>query len=45
MHPVSSMPLNCLEHCVDEEHPRAYDDITAGDYLHERLVELGLVKK
>ena len=45
MHPVSSMPLNCLEHCVDEEHPRGYDDITAGDYLHERLVELGLVKK
>ena len=28
MHPVSSMPLNCLEHCVDKEHPKAYADIT-----------------
>ena len=45
MHPVSSMPLNCLENCIDEEHPKAYDDITAGEYLHERLIELGLVKK
>jgi isopenicillin N synthase-like dioxygenase len=45
MHPVSSMPLNCLEKCIDEEHPKAYDDITAGEYLHERLIELGLVKK
>ncbi len=45
MHPISSMPLNCLEHCVDEKHPRLYDDITAGEFLHERLIELGLVKK
>jgi isopenicillin N synthase-like dioxygenase len=44
MHPVSSMPLNCLEHCVDDAHPKAYEDITAGAYLQERLVELGLVK-
>ena len=44
MHPVSSMPLNCLEHCVDKEHPKAYADITAGEFLHERLIELGLVK-
>lgn len=45
MHPVSSMPLNCLEHCVDEKHPKLYKDITAGEFLHERLIELGLVKK
>ncbi|MEJ2585922.1 MAG: 2OG-Fe(II) oxygenase family protein, partial [Robiginitalea sp.] len=45
MHPVSSMPLNCLEHCIDAEHPKAFGDITAGEYLHERLIELGLVKK
>lgn len=45
MHPVSSMPLNCLEHCIDEEHPKAFEDITAGAYLHERLIELGLVKE
>lgn len=45
MHPVSSMPLNCLEHCIDEAHPKAYPDITAGEFLHERLIELGLVKE
>jgi isopenicillin N synthase-like dioxygenase len=45
MHPVSEMPLDCLENCVDEEHPKLFEDITAGEYLNERLVELGLVKK
>lgn len=45
MHPVSEMPLNCLENCVDEEHPKQFEDISAGAYLNERLVELGLVKK
>ncbi|KAB7530764.1 isopenicillin N synthase family oxygenase [Flagellimonas olearia] len=45
MHPVSDMPLNCLEDCIDKEHPKAFEDTTAGEYLHERLVELGLVKK
>lgn len=44
MHPVSEMPLNCLANCIDEQHPRLYDDITAGEFLHERLVELGLIK-
>lgn len=44
MHPVSSMPLNCLENCIDASHPKEFKDITAGAYLHERLVELGLVK-
>lgn len=45
MHPVSSMPLNVLDNCVDENHPKQFEDITAGTFLHERLVELGLVKK
>ena len=44
MHPVSDMPLNCLEKCIDADHPKAFDDITAGAYLDERLVELGLKK-
>ena len=44
MHPVSDMPLNCLEHCIDGDHPKAFEDITAGAYLNERLIELGLVK-
>lgn len=45
MHPISEMPLNCLENCVDENHPKGFADTTAGEYLNERLIELGLVKK
>lgn len=45
MHPVSAMPLNCLENCIDENNPKRFEDITAGAFLHERLIELGLVKK
>jgi isopenicillin N synthase-like dioxygenase len=45
MHPVSDMPLNCLPQCIDADHPKQFEDITAGAYLNERLVELGLIKK
>lgn len=45
MHPVSDMPLNCLENCVDAENPKQFEDITAGEFLHERLIDLGLIKK
>lgn len=45
MHPISEMPLNCLDNCVDVNHPKAFEDITAGEFLHERLIELGLIKK
>ncbi len=44
LHPRSDMPLNCLENCIDENHPKQYDDITAGEYLNERLREIGLIK-
>ena len=45
MHPRSEMPLNCLEDCMDEDHPKQYEDITAGKFLHQRLVEIGLIKE
>ncbi len=45
MHPISEMKLNCLEECIDEDHPKLYKDITAGEFLHERLLDLGLIKK
>ncbi len=45
MHPVSEMKLNVLESCICEEHPKSFKDITAGEFLNERLVELGLLKK
>ena len=45
MHPVSEMKLNVLESTICDEFPKAYDDITAGEFLEERLIELGLLKK
>lgn len=45
MHPVSSMKLDVLDNCIDENHPKQYEDITAGEFLNERLIELGLIKK
>lgn len=45
MHPRSDMRLDCMQECVDAEHPKAYEDITAGEFLHERLVDIGLIKK
>ncbi len=45
MHPISDMKLNVLDSCVDENNPKHFDDITAGEFLNERLIELGLVKK
>ncbi|MFD0993616.1 isopenicillin N synthase family dioxygenase [Tenacibaculum geojense] len=44
MHPVSDMKLDVLENCIDENNPKKYDDITAGEFLNERLRELGLIK-
>jgi len=44
LHPRSEMPLNCLEHCIDDQHTKQYEDITAGEYLNERLREIGLLK-
>ncbi len=45
MHPRSDMKLNCLDVCVDDDHPKAFDDITAGEFLYQRLVDIGLIKK
>ena len=44
LHPVSSMDLTCLEKCVTKDNPRHYPPITAGEYLDERLREIGLKK-
>lgn len=44
LHPKSAMDLSALEECVDENHPKVYEDITAGEYLDERLREIGLKK-
>jgi isopenicillin N synthase-like dioxygenase len=44
LHPKSDMDLTCLESCIDAEHPKKYSDLTAGEYLDERLREIGLKK-
>jgi isopenicillin N synthase-like dioxygenase len=44
LHPKSVMDLSSLENCVDEKHPKIFEDITAGEYLDERLREIGLKK-
>lgn len=44
MHPISDMSLNVLEECIDDDNPKQFEDITAGEFLNERLKELGLTK-
>ncbi len=44
LHPKAGMDLTCLPQCIDEKHPKQYEDITAGEYLDERLREIGLKK-
>ncbi|CAM4128078.1 isopenicillin N synthase family oxygenase [Cytophagaceae bacterium 50C-KIRBA] len=44
MHPRSEMDLTCLESCVSIENPKMYTDMSAGEFLTERLIELGLKK-
>ena len=44
MHPISEMKLDVLDSCVDENNPKQFEDITAGEFLDERLRELGLKK-
>jgi isopenicillin N synthase-like dioxygenase len=44
MHPRSEMSLAALSQCVDDGHPKQWDDITAGEFLNQRLREIGLKK-
>ncbi len=44
MHPRSEMSLTALPSCVDETHPKLWEDITAGEFLNQRLREIGLKK-
>ena len=44
LHPKSEMDLTCLESCISDGSPKAYTNMTAGEYLDERLREIGLKK-
>ncbi len=42
MHPKAGMDLSALDSCIDAEHPKRFEDVTAGAFLQERLREIGL---
>jgi isopenicillin N synthase-like dioxygenase len=44
LHPRSDMRLDCLETCIDANNPSQYEPISAGEYLTQRLQEIGLKK-
>ena len=44
LHPKSDVRLDCLPQTVTDENPLAYEPISAGEYLDERLREIGLKK-
>ncbi len=46
LHPAPDFLIETLPGCITPDNPNRYPTpITAHDYLHERLVEIGLVKK
>jgi isopenicillin N synthase-like dioxygenase len=44
MHPRSEMNLAALPGCITAENPKLWEDITAGEFLDQRLREIGLKK-
>lgn len=44
LHPRSEMRLDCLPQCITAENPIHYKPISGGEYLDERLREIGLKK-
>ncbi|MGE0587762.1 MAG: isopenicillin N synthase family dioxygenase [Cyclobacteriaceae bacterium] len=44
MHPRSDVSLAALDNCVSTDSPKKWDDITAGEFLNQRLREIGLKK-
>lgn len=45
LHPRSEMDLTCLPNCIEKQKGEVfYEPITAGEYLDERLREIGLKK-
>lgn len=46
LHPAPDFLIRTLPGCIDADRPNLYPTpISAHDYLHERLVEIGLIKK
>ncbi len=45
LHPAPDFLIETLPQTITSERPNRYPPITANGYLHERLVEIGLIKK
>lgn len=46
LHPAPDFLIKALPGCISAERPNRYPEpISSHDYLHERLVEIGLIKK
>jgi len=45
LHPRSEMRLDCLPDCIPAGEEAQFSPISAGEYLEERLIEIGLLKK
>jgi len=43
LHPEGAMPLNALPKFITTDRPKQFKDMTAGEYLTERLEEIGLM--
>jgi isopenicillin N synthase-like dioxygenase len=44
VHPYPDCRLKIFDQCVTAENPKRYPDITADDFLKQRLREIGLIK-
>ncbi len=43
LHPIGNMKLNVLDSCIDKDNPKKYEDISAHDFLLQRLKEIGVL--
>jgi len=43
LHPIGNMKLNVLDSCIDKYNPKKYEDISAHDFLVQRLKEIGVL--
>ena len=43
LHPIGTMSLNVLDSCIDENNPKKYEDITAHEFLIQRLRDIGVL--
>lgn len=44
VHPYPDCSLRCLDACITPDNPKRYPEITADQFLRQRLKEIGLIK-